>query len=95
MQQDVGFGLRQLVDVAVRALSPGVNDPNTAVSTIAHLAVAYHQLASRDIGTRAESDSDGISRVFVPLPSFGEYLHIACQQIAHYGNKDVMGSCCA
>lgn len=90
MQQDVAFGIRQLVDVAVRALSPGVNDPNTAVATIAHLGVAYGRLAGREIGAWEECDAGNVCRIFVPRPTFGEYLHIACQQIAHYGNKDLM-----
>lgn len=39
MQQDVGYGILQLVDVAVRALSPGINDPNTANDVIVNLGV--------------------------------------------------------
>lgn len=90
MQQDVVFGLRQLVDVAVRALSPGVNDPNTAVTTIAHLAVAYGTLATRHVGTQIERDGDAVTRVLLSRPTFADYLHIACQQIGHYGSGDVM-----
>ncbi|MDQ4065382.1 MAG: DUF2254 domain-containing protein [Actinomycetota bacterium] len=90
MQQDVAFGVRQLVDIAVRALSPGVNDPNTAVTAIAHLEVAYGRLASRSLGVLEFRDPDGVARVFVPRPTFGEYLHITIQQIGHYGSADVM-----
>ncbi|WHP61068.1 DUF2254 family protein [Arthrobacter sp. KFRI-F3372] len=52
--QDVGFGFRQLVDVAVRALSPGVNDPTTAVHVIGHLSVL---LAGWRSGPRARTSS--------------------------------------
>ena len=47
MSEDHGFGIRQLVDVALRALSPGVNDPTTAQDAIFHLGtVLAHRLAS-------------------------------------------------
>lgn len=45
--QDVGYGLRQLVDIAVRALSPGVNDPTTAVHCIAYARSILERLAER------------------------------------------------
>lgn len=45
--QDVGFGFRQLADVAARALSPGINDPTTAVHVIGHLSVLLCRLTGR------------------------------------------------
>lgn len=90
MQQDVAFGIRQLVDVAVRALSPGVNDPNTAVATIGHVSVIYGDLVRRPLGHLVLQDDEGHDRVIVPSPSFEEYVHIACQQISHHGKKDAM-----
>lgn len=90
MQQDVPFGLRQLVDVAVRALSPGVNDPNTAVAVISHLTRAYALLAQRPLGHRLYEDESAMMRLVVPGPDLDEYLHIATQQITEYGRKDAM-----
>ncbi len=49
MQQDQGFGLRQLVDVGVRALSPGLNDPTTAVQAIDQLHGLLRRLASKEM----------------------------------------------
>lgn len=47
LEQDVGFGIRQLADIALRALSPGVNDPTTAVTCIGYLQAVLERLAAR------------------------------------------------
>lgn len=90
MDNDVAYGIRQLVDIAVRALSPGVSDPNTAVATILHLSVAYHSLLTRQVGPLVLDDEHGKGRILIPYPSFAEYLTIMVQQIGHYGRADVM-----
>src|SRR3954464_8592418 len=48
--QDLGFGLRQLVDVVNKALSPGINDPTTAVHALDHVSALLCELARRDPG---------------------------------------------
>src|SRR5262249_5933354 len=50
MFQDVAFGLRQLVDIAIRALSPAVNDPTTAVQSLDRVHIIMCQLASLPLG---------------------------------------------
>lgn len=90
MDQDVAYGIRQLVDVAVRALSPGVSDPNTAVAAVLHLTVVYRKLLERRLGPVEAEGRDGTTRVVVPYPSFAEYLGIMVQQVGHYGRADVM-----
>ncbi|WP_457963396.1 DUF2254 domain-containing protein [Arthrobacter sp. D1-29] len=67
--QDVGFGFRQLVDVAVRALSPGINDPTTAVHIIGHLSVLLCRLVDRNPGPEELLDDEGRVRVVLALPS--------------------------
>lgn len=90
MQQDIAFGLRQLVDVAVRALSPGVNDPNTAATVVAYLGVAYTRLAKHNPGHAWWRDDDGEARLLLPSADLDAFLHIAVQQISHYGRGDPM-----
>lgn len=90
LKQDVAFGIRQLVDIAVRALSPGVNDPNTAVMVIEHLSVAYRKLLTCGWGPASFDDEAGDRRITVPYPTLEEYLHITTQQIGHYGHRDLM-----
>lgn len=85
LQQDVAFGLRQLVDVAVKALSPGVNDPTTAVHALGHLAALLTELARRDLSPRLRCDDAGNVRVIVPETSLAGYLDLACGQIRRYG----------
>lgn len=90
MDHDVAYGIRQLVDVAVRAMSPGVNDPNTAVAAVLHLSVAYRALLTRQLGPVVVEDDDAVARIVVPYPSLSEYLTIMVQQVAHYGRADLM-----
>lgn len=88
LQQDVAFGVRQLVDIAARALSPGVNDPATAVATIAALAPVMGELAGRDLAPLIGVDHDGLVRAIAPRPSFGEILALACDQPRRYGRTE-------
>ncbi len=86
--QDVAFGLRQLVDVVVKALSPGVNDPTTAVHGLGHVAVLMCELAGRDLGPRLVCDDDGHVRVVLRRPGFAELLELAMAQPRRYGAAD-------
>ena len=85
LSQDVSFGIRQLVDIAIRAISPAVNDPTTATEAIRHLAVVLTSLAQRPCGPRVGRDDEGRERVFIPTPSFSDYLQQALAQIRRYG----------
>jgi len=83
--QDVGFGLRQLVDVAERALSPSMNDPTTAVQAIDQLHDLLRRLATRPLQRRQRLTGDGRVAVDIPQPQFSDYLHLAVDEIAHWG----------
>lgn len=86
--QDVGFGFRQLVDVAARALSPGINDPTTAVHVIGHLSVLLCQLAERNLGAEHLTDADGQVRVVTVLPDLRDLLEMGMNQTRQYGAAD-------
>jgi uncharacterized membrane protein len=83
--QDVAFGLRQLVDVVVKALSPGVNDPTTAVHGLGHIAALLCELARRNLGPRLLRDDDGRVRLMLRRPDFTELLDLAVAQPCRYG----------
>ncbi|MBA2528539.1 MAG: DUF2254 domain-containing protein [Euzebyales bacterium] len=85
LNQDVAFGIRQLVDIAIRAISPAVNDPTTAVDAISHLTVLLCALARREVGHHARCDAGGALRVVLRGYDFSEYLQQACGQIRRYG----------
>jgi len=86
MQQDVGFGIAQLTDIAVRALSPGVYDPQTALDITMHLGDVLRELWSRE-EPAAVLTGDG-RRVYRTVPDIAEYLHAAFDPIRHYGRSD-------
>jgi uncharacterized membrane protein len=88
MDHDLAFGMRQLTDVVVRALSPGINDPTTAVHGLNHLAALLVDLAGRDLGPRVHRDGDGVVRVVVPERGFAELLDLAVTQPRTYGAED-------
>jgi uncharacterized membrane protein len=89
MPQDPEFGPRQLVDIAVRALSPGVNDPTTAVYCIDYLAAILVHLARRDIPSNLRLDDDGELRLITAGTTFEGMADLAFNQIRQYARTDV------
>lgn len=87
--QDIGLALRQLTDVAAKALSPGVNDPTTAVHALGHSAAYLGELAEHDLGTRLLRDSDGVVRVILAGPDFADMLELAVAAPRRYGCADL------
>ncbi|MEO5745440.1 MAG: DUF2254 domain-containing protein [Terracoccus sp.] len=85
--QDVGFGLRQLTDVANKALSPGINDPTTAIHAIDHISVVLCQLAGCELGPVEHTGDDG-ARVVVNRPDLEHLTEMSLTQIRRYGAGD-------
>lgn len=85
MQQDVAFGLRQLVDVAERALSPGVNDPTTAVQALDEVHDLLRRLVTRGLDGGLHRDDDGVLRLVTPPERFADYLALALDEVEQYG----------
>ncbi len=85
MQQDPAFGLRQLVDLAARALSPGVNDPTTAVQAIDQLHDALRRLAVRPMHPGRVADDDGVVRLVLPVKAWEDFVSLAVDEIRIYG----------
>jgi uncharacterized membrane protein len=85
MVQDVGFGIRRLVDIGSKALSPAINDPYTGVQAVQHLSVLLCGLARLRLGDWTVRDAQGQLRVAVPRPSFPDYLRLGTAQIRRYG----------
>lgn len=80
VQQDAGFGIRQIVDIAMKALSPGINDSTTAVMCIDYLAAIMTRLAAREISSPYRLD-EGELRLIARGPSFESLLAEAFDQI--------------
>lgn len=81
VEQDVGVGIRQLVDIALRALSPALNDPATAAMCIDFLYAILARLASRRI-IAEDCFDNGQLRVIMKGPDFRNFLEGAFEQIA-------------
>jgi uncharacterized membrane protein len=88
LQQDVELGLRQLADIALRALSPGVNDPTTADICIDRLAEVLTLLGSRSMPDEARMGEDGQVRFLARRTTFDRAVGISFDQIRHYGAAD-------
>ena len=86
MEHDVAFGLRQLVDVAERALSPGINDPTTAVQALDELHDLLRRLATRPLPDGVHRDDNDQVRLLTPATVFGDLLSLALEEIEQYGN---------
>jgi uncharacterized membrane protein len=65
-EKDVAYSLRKVVDIAVRALSPGTNDPTTAVHALSHVSALLGELATHRLQPIRFRDGDGVVRLVVP-----------------------------
>ncbi len=84
-QQDVAFGIQQLVDIGVKALSPGINDPTTAMNCVDRLVEILAAAGMATDPPRSFADADGVARLDVPFPGFDDLVPLAFEQIRHYG----------
>ena len=91
VEQDVSFGIRQIVDVALKALSPGINDITTAVTCVDYLTTILARIAPRQIPSLRWSE-DGELRVIAKGPSFESLLAESFDQIRNSakGNVDIL-----
>jgi uncharacterized membrane protein len=83
--QDPAFGFRQLVDIAIRALSPAVNDPTTGVQAIDRISDLLAITGSRPDPTGLRIDCGGTVRVKRKLRNFDGILMLALTEIIRYG----------
>lgn len=88
-QQDVEFSINQLVEIAVRALSPGINDPFTAVRCIDQLSAALCHLAQKEIPSAYRYDDADALRVIAEPVTFVDVTDAAFNQIRQYGQTSV------
>jgi uncharacterized membrane protein len=86
IEQDPAFALRILVDVAIKALSPAINDPTTAVQILDHIEAFLEVLARTELRERYPlGGRDGTLRVVVPGRSWADFLQLAVTEIRDYG----------
>jgi len=89
LQQDVEFGVLQIVDIALKAISPAVNDPSTAITCVDQLSRILIRFASREAPEPVLYDPPGVSRVTLEWPTLDRLVSTAFEQIRLYSQSDV------
>jgi uncharacterized membrane protein len=89
MQQDVEFGIIQIVDIALRAISPAVNDPTTAINCIDQLSRIMILWTSRATPPSYLHAPPHILRVVIPWIGYEGLLDTAFEQIRYYAKSDI------
>lgn len=84
-EDDLEYSVRQLVEVALRALSPAINDPFTAMTAIDWLGASLARLAEKEFPSRYRYDEQGRLRVVADVSTFGGVAHTIFSRIRHYG----------
>jgi uncharacterized membrane protein len=88
-EQDPKYALRLLVDVAIRALSPAVNDPTTAVQALDQVEDLLLRLSRRRLAAGRVNDASGGLRLVFPQPSWEDLLRLAFDEIRFHGASSI------
>ena len=89
LQQDLEFGALQIVDIALKAISPAVNDPSTAISCVDQLSRILIRFASRELPESVLYDPPGVVRVSIQWTDFDRMVDAAFEQIRLYSQTDM------
>ena len=87
-EQDAAFGLRQLEDMAVKAVSPAINDPTTAAEALSYCGDLIVRLQGRRLGAQVHTDASGVVRLVTAARDLRYYLDLVCGQVRRYGRAE-------
>jgi uncharacterized membrane protein len=88
-EQDPKYAIRLLVDIAIRALSPAINDPTTAVQALDQIEDLLLRLGQRRLEIGTFHDSDGKLRLVIPFPTWDDLLQLSFDEICFCGATSV------
>lgn len=88
-EQDPKYAIRLLVDIAIKALSPAINDPTTAVQALDQIQDHLLRLGRRCLEIGAVRDKEGTLRLVIPYPTWEDFLRLAFEEIRFYGATSV------
>jgi uncharacterized membrane protein len=88
-EQDPKYPIRLLVDIAIKALSPAINDPTTAVQTIDQLEDLLRRLGGAELDAGYAVDDNRALRLVFPTPTWEDCLTLAFDEIRHFGSSSV------
>jgi uncharacterized membrane protein len=89
LEQDPTFAFRIVVDIAIRALSPAINDPTTAVLGIDQLHRMLRMVGKRHLRTDEISDKSGKLRLIFRTPNWDDFVHLAFSEIRSCGSNNL------
>jgi len=85
LEQDPTFAFRIILDIALKALSPAINDPTTAVLAIDQLQRLLRSVGERNLRTDEITDESGRLRVIFRTPNWEDFVNLACTELRRYG----------
>jgi uncharacterized membrane protein len=88
-EQDPKYALRLLVDIAIKALSPAINDPTTAVQALDQIEDLLLRLGNRCLDIGAFRDGQGKLRLVAPFPTWDDFLRLALDETRSCGANSV------
>jgi uncharacterized membrane protein len=89
LRNDPKYPLRLLADIGIRALSPGINDPTTAVQALDHIEPLLFHIGNSDLDAGVFKDSAGAIRLVVKAPTWEDYLQLGLCEIMQYGATSI------
>lgn len=81
---DIAYSLRKTVDIAVRALSPGTNDPTTAVHALSHVSALLGEVLTRPPRATPLHDHDGVLRLLLPQWDLSALVQLGLEEPVHF-----------
>ncbi len=88
LPQDPSFPVRQLADVALKGLSPGINDPTTATNAVEALSAGLVHFTRPPHPCRYRADGDGRPRFRAEVPELSDLVRLGFEQTIHYAGDD-------
>lgn len=88
-EQDPKYAIRLLVDIAIRALSPAINDPATAVQAIDQIEDLLRRLGRVELDIGQVHDDGGVLRLVFPVPTWEDYLALSFDEIRQFGASSI------
>jgi uncharacterized membrane protein len=89
LEQDPTFAFRIILDIALKALSPAINDPTTAVLAIDQLHRLLRSVGKRNLRTDSMADESGKLRLVLRTPNWEDFVNLACTELRRYGADSI------
>jgi uncharacterized membrane protein len=89
LEQDSTFAFRIMVDIALKALSPAINDPTTAVLALDQIHHLLRKVGERNLDTGIVRDAAGRIRLVYRTPDWDDFVHLAVTEIRHFGAESI------